>query len=273
MASEHVASSASEVSINTDKQLSEVLNTTSAMEQISASIHEVNENAAFIQKLSEEMQGQAEKGKNNIGLVNIKMQDINTGSIEVTNGIKLLAESSDKIYNITELIQGISRQINLLALNAAIEAARAGEAGKGFAVVADEVRKLAEESNSAVLNIVKIIQENKESVTEVNKIMDGTAEHVKEGIEAEEVAEVIRVVSEQIKVVGSSVEQVSKGSETVSASASEVEVSSKEVASQIQNISAATQEQTASMEEISSSSQALAQLAQELHSLIVKIKI
>lgn len=281
MASEHVANSAGEVAINTDRQLSEVLNTTAAMEQITTSIQEVNTNASFIQQMSEEMQGQAGEGKTNIGLVNAKMKDINESSLEVTKGIKQLAESSDKIRNITELIQGISRQINLLALNAAIEAARAGEAGKGFAVVADEVRKLAEESNSAVLNIVSIIQENRDSVTEVNRIMDGTAEHVKEGMEAvkianasfDEVAEVIRAVSEQIKVVGNSVEQVSNGSQTVSASASEVELSSKEVAGQIQNISAATEEQTASMEEISGSSQALAKLAQELHSLIAEIKI
>ncbi|QNO14198.1 methyl-accepting chemotaxis protein [Alkalicella caledoniensis] len=281
MASEHVANSAGEVAINTDKQLSEVLNTTAAMEQITTSIQEVNTNASFIQQMSQEMQGQAGEGKNNIGLVNAKMKDINESSLEVTKGIKQLAESSDKIRNITELIQGISRQINLLALNAAIEAARAGEAGKGFAVVADEVRKLAEESNSAVLNIVSIIQENRDSVTEVNRIMDGTAEHVKEGMEAvkianasfDEVAEVIRAVSEQIKVVGNSVEQVSNGSQTVSASASEVELSSKEVAGQIQNISAATEEQTASMEEISASSQALAKLAQELHSLIAEIKV
>lgn len=281
MASEHVANSAGEVAINTDKQLSEVLNTTAAMEQITASIQEVNENAAFILQISEEMGQKAENGKTNIDLVNVKMEDISEGSLAVTKGIKKLAESSDKIYNITELIQGISKQINLLALNAAIEAARAGEAGKGFAVVADEVRKLAEESDLAVLNIVKIIQENRESVTEVNKVMDGTAEHVASGIEAvkianssfDEIAEVIQIVSEQIKVVGSSVEQVSKGSQTVSVSASEVEVSSKEVAGQIENISAATEEQTASMEEITASSQALARLAQELHSLIAKIKI
>jgi methyl-accepting chemotaxis protein len=86
---------------------------------------------------------------------------------QVVGTMHSIQDSSHKIVDIIDVIDGIAFQTNILALNAAVEAARAGEQGRGFAVVASEVRSLAQRSAAAAKDIKGLIE------TSVTTVRDG----------------------------------------------------------------------------------------------------
>ncbi|MBH3410311.1 HAMP domain-containing protein [Pseudomonas putida] len=129
-----------------------------AMNQMSATAQEVARSAALAATGAQQVNLESVSGGT---LVASQQQSIGRLAEEIDQtvlAINRLADDSQAIGQVLEVIRSIAEQTNLLALNAAIEAARAGEQGRGFAVVADEVRTLARRTQDSTAQIAQMIQ-------------------------------------------------------------------------------------------------------------------
>ena len=235
-----------------------------ASEELNASVEEVS---TTVQQIATGSQSQASELAEAKTIVDSVMDpnskegetaaDKMSRIIELTNEsstkVKNLAEKSEKITSVVEVIREIAEKTNLLALNAAIEAARAGESGRGFAVVADEVRRLAEGSAKSLEEIDKLIGEIQEDIHSTVASIDDSASEIEEGR----------------SVVDSSLNALSK----ISYKVQEVSAVAEQNAFATDQAYAAVEQQTSATQEISSSSQNIALMAEQLAKKVHSFKI
>ncbi|MHC1743504.1 MAG: methyl-accepting chemotaxis protein [Syntrophobacteraceae bacterium] len=200
---------AQQVAGRATKQSEAAEETSKAAAQMATSIHSVAERATQAGRQSEASYQAAADGRKAVEQVALGMQTI--------------AESSEQITDIIEVISDIADQTNLLALNAAIEAARAGEHGRGFAVVAEEVRKLAERTA--------------ESTKEISVLIKNSGERVKEGTELavsskkalDNIFSAVEMTNSLIREIDSATKEQTKGIQQVASAMDQLRSLSQEI--------------------------------------------
>jgi methyl-accepting chemotaxis protein len=196
-ASSEIAQGNADLSVRTEQQASSLEETASSMEELTSTVRLNAENANQANGLASQASEVAANGGELIGQVVTTMASIN--------------ESSQKIYDIIGVIDGIAFQTNILALNAAVEAARAGEQGRGFAVVASEVRTLAQRSANAAKDIKDLISDSVSKITSGNVLVDRSGETMKEiVVSIQRVNDIMAEIAAASSEQASGIDEVSK---------------------------------------------------------------
>ncbi|RTF06762.1 HAMP domain-containing protein [Serratia marcescens] len=228
-ASAEIAAGNTDLSSRTEQQAAAVEETAASMEQLTATVKQNAENARQASQLALSASETAQKGGKVVANVVQTMHDI--------------AGSSQKIADITGVIDGIAFQTNILALNAAVEAARAGEQGRGFAVVAGEVRNLAQRSAQAAKEIKGLIEDSVSRVDMGSVLVESAGETMGDIVNA-----VTRVTDIMGEIASASDEQ-SRGIDQVGQAVAEMDRVTQQNASLVEESAsaAAALEEQASM--------------------------
>ena len=165
VATDHMLAKSEALNITAMRSQESVSQLSQESDSIDNAISLMQENArtvsSTIRSSSEAAHAADQDTRNSVSVLAETINDIQSQANDVDASVQVIAElaqASEEISGVMEVIRNIAEQTNLLALNAAIEAARAGEQGRGFAVVADEVRSLASRTQSSTEEIRIMIE-------------------------------------------------------------------------------------------------------------------
>lgn len=225
-----VRSIATDTEDSTERQHLEIDSVVTAMNEMSATANEVANFASEAADNARNASSGVETTQNTLTTAVAGVQALATDMEQASSAIGHVAERSDDINRILEVIRGIAEQTNLLALNAAIEAARAGEQGRGFAVVADEVRTLASKTRESTDEISGMIDGLQHEVRQTVAVIRGGVDRAASAVESTQEAD--RALAEVVSRIATIVEHVTQ----VATAAEEQSSVSEEINRNLTNI-------------------------------------
>nr|WP_121350597.1 methyl-accepting chemotaxis protein [Pseudomonas aeruginosa] len=249
------------------QQQREIDQAATAVNEMSATAHDVASNAAQAVDAARNAEAAASEGMQVIASNSQSIVDLAQDMSRAMTEVEGLANSSEKIGSVLDVIRSIAEQTNLLALNAAIEAARAGDAGRGFAVVADEVRHLAKRTQESVVEIHQVIGSLQSGAR--NVVMSINTNHT----HAQAVAQQSIQTNEVLQRVDTAIDVISQMNLQIAAAAEEQSQVAEEINRNISGIRDVTTSLTARAEESAVVSRTLHELADQQQKLLSTLKV
>ena len=266
-ATEELSSVAEESTRSLHRQNDEIQQAATAITEMSAAVDEVARNATSTSEASNESASFAKEGRTRVQQTVSSIQSMSDEVFRTSQLVEGLADQSQNIGKVLDVIRAIAEQTNLLALNAAIEAARAGEAGRGFAVVADEVRALASRTHTSTQEIEEMIKNIQEGSSLAVSAMRSSADYTKHTLsEAQDAGKALEEIYSRSGLISDRNLLIATASEEQAAVAREVDRN-------IVTISDLSTQTAAGANQTSASANELARLATSLNNLISRFRV
>lgn len=252
----------------------------SDMSSLNAGVQEVASGnqiaAARTMDIAKEIADASKSAEEGLAVIGQMSERINRAAEESLQSIATVNELAQKIEDINQLLENISRiatRTNMLALNAGIEAARAGAGGKGFAVVAEEIRKLAYESSDVASNVSRQMGDMSLKLQSViNSVKAGSSTSADANQRAKATMETISAILENLKKVSSAANDLSAVSEEQAASSEEISATLQSISTEVERIKGFVIEAEKAMSQLADSASDLSNRARNMEELALSLK-
>ena len=266
---EQLASSAQSLSAGTEQtnlevssQKEETEQVATAMNQMTATVHDVARNAEEAAQAAQTADGKVESGQQVVRQSMQRIELLADSATAASSSIESLSVEIQNIGSVLSVIKSVAEQTNLLALNAAIEAARAGEQGRGFAVVADEVRALAKRTQQSTEEIERLVTTLRGAAQSSVQQIQSSGELVKLAVsDALETESALGSIAAAVSLIQQMNQQIAAAAEQQSSVAEEINRS-------VTSIRASADQSSLAMQGNAASSIELAQLGVELKAMV-----
>jgi methyl-accepting chemotaxis protein len=266
---EQLASSAQSLSAVTEQtnlevssQKEETEQVATAMNQMTATVHDVARNAEEAAQAAQTADDKVESGQVVVRQSMARIEQLADSASSASSSIESLSAEIQNIGTVLSVIKSVAEQTNLLALNAAIEAARAGEQGRGFAVVADEVRALAKRTQQSTEEIERLVSALRSAAQSSVHQIQSSGELVKMAV-----SDALQTES-ALGSIAAAVSLIQQMNQQIAAAAEEQSSVAEEINRSVTSIRASADQSSLAMQGNAASSIELAQLGVELKGMV-----
>jgi methyl-accepting chemotaxis protein len=230
-------------------------------------LNDTNQSAMRTAEAAHQAKNVADRGSEIISKSILGMHHIKDSVRDATRQVRLLADHSARIGEISDFIGEIASRTNLLALNASIEAARAGSDDDGFSVVADEIRSLAERSSKSADEISQLISDVQSGIEKTMKAMETGSKEVAEGTSlVDKAGEALKEILGSVEISTNSVVQISDATQKQTKY-------SEEIVTTLEHIAGIAKETAEEAKQSKNASEQLEHLSKNLNKTVAKFRL